>query len=163
MNKQGHEVARLRDEDTGNLHVIAVRRPRTHNGEYALIFQEPLLHLLKVGKSLTRSELLVWTLLTARMTYPNVVESTITRLAEDVDRERSVVSKALKALQAREMVLRVGPGRFLVDPRLAFRGRAGQRDDALKDWHERWDRRRGAECDRSAGDDNPDSVLPDAC
>lgn len=131
-------MPKLRDVDSGELHIVGVMKKPLHKQPFTMIFREELAAL--ITDSSTQLSALQWKLLMyliAIVEYENAADLSITDLAKAIRHDRSSVSRALRDLEALELIHRepsrgTRPRRILLDPRLVFRGREPQRAQMLK-------------------------------
>lgn len=138
-----HTARALVDLETEEIVHVAFPRVRRHHQPFTLLFGDALLALLSTegrrdeqDKPMRPVHWRVLLYLLASMGYENRLERYVSEIADDLDNDRSTVSKALQSLEDRDL-LYVEPrrsGRPLVihvHPALAFRGKPGQRAAVL--------------------------------
>ena len=129
---------RLRNEETGQLHIVAKVRYAKHSEPFTILFREEMVALLSgVGSTMSGSEWKLFLYLLAQMDFGNSIERHIKELAEGLVCDRSSVSRALPRLEELGLIRRddaVGnrPRRIVVDPHVAFRGTVKQRDEVMR-------------------------------
>lgn len=130
-------MPRLRDVDSGELHIVGVMKRRLHKDPFTMVFCEELAALITdADAQMSQLQWKVLMYLIAVVEYENAVDITITDIARAIGHDRSSVSRALRRLEALDLVHRVtGRGtrrQILLDPHLVFRGREPQRAQMLK-------------------------------
>lgn len=142
-----HTARILRDVETEEVVHVAFPKVRRHHQPFTLLFGDAMLGLLRSeGRTDTENKPMRpvdWQLLlyvVASAEYENRLERYVTEIAEELDKDRSTISRALQSLESRELIYVEPrrPGRPLtihLHPALAFRGKAGQRAAVL---HEQW-------------------------
>jgi hypothetical protein len=135
----------LQDVETEEVLHVLTPKIRRHRQPFTMIFCDALLALLctegrrdEDDSGMTLVHLRVLLYLLGSTEYENRLERFVTEIADDLDHDRSTVSKALDFLEERDLIRRTsgGPGRpFMIDvhPALAFRGKAGQRAAVLRE------------------------------
>ena len=139
----------LQDVETEEVLHVLTPKIRRHRQPFTMIFCDALLALLSTegrrdedDSGMTLVHLRVLLYLLGSTEYENRLERFVTEVADDLDHDRSTVSKALDFLEERDLIRRTsaGTGRpFTIDvhPALAFRGRTGQRARVLRElWSE---------------------------
>lgn len=114
-----------------------------HSGGFFMGYQEALARVID-SPDLTDGELRVLFKLLTRLEYNSVVLVNVSELAREMSRDRSGVSRSLKALVDRGVLLR-GPkmGRtssYMLNPELAFVGSAPDRARAQRIYDRRLER-----------------------
>lgn len=137
----------LQDVETEEVLHVLTPKVRRHRQPFTMVFCGALLALLCTeGRRHEDDDPMrpvhwrVLLYLLASTEYENRLDRFVTEIAEDLDNDRSTVSKALDFLEERHLIRKTsnGPGRpFTIDvhPALAFRGKAGQRAAVL---HQLW-------------------------
>ncbi len=135
----------LQDVETEEVLHVLTPKIRRHGQPFTMIFCDALLALLctegrrdEDDSGMTLVHLRVLLYLLGSTEYENRLERFVTEIADDLDHDRSTVSKALDFLEERNLIRRTsaGSGRpFMIDvhPALAFRGKAGQRAAVLRE------------------------------
>jgi hypothetical protein len=137
----------LEDVETGEVIHAVFPRVRRHRQPFTMVFCDALLALLHsegrrhegdTGMTLVHLRVLLYIL--GSSAYENRLERFVTEIADDLDHDRSTVSRALDFLEERDLIRRTSTGQgrpFTIDvhPALAFRGKAGQRAAVL---HAHW-------------------------
>ena len=140
----------LQDVETEEVLHVLTPKIRRHRQPFTMIFCDALLALLcsegrrnEDDSGMTLVHLRVLLYLLGSTEYENRLERYVTEIADDLEHDRSTVSKALDLLEERDLIRRTsaGAGRpFTIDvhPALAFRGKAGQRAAVLREqWADR--------------------------
>jgi DNA-binding transcriptional ArsR family regulator len=135
----------LQDVETEEVIHVLVSQPRRHCQPFTMVFCSAFLALLCTdgrrhedddGMRPVHWRVLLYLL--ASVEYKNRLDRFVTEIADDLGNDRSTVSKALDALEERQLIRKTsnGQGRPLtidVHPALAFRGKAGQRAAVLRE------------------------------
>ncbi len=135
----------LQDVETEEVLHVLTPKIRRHRQPFTMIFCDALLALLctegrrdEDDSGMTLVHLRVLLYLLGSTEYENRLERFVTEIADDLDHDRSTVSKALDFLEERDLIRRTSAGArrpFVIDvhPALAFRGKAGQRAAVLRE------------------------------
>lgn len=135
-------VKKVRDVETGELHVVGIVRKERHKELFTMMFTKPLLEALdRKNAKLTALELRVLLTLWAECDYGNTIEFLVKDLAADAGGHRVDVGRAVKQLEQWDFLRRTGgrrggEGRYLLNPDLTFRGLPKQRRQAQAAWRE---------------------------
>lgn len=130
---------KVRDVETGEVHLVAFPKRRRNQGGFVMVWQEALRAAASPGLTPTEFQVLVQLLVECQ--FENWVELYITDLAKAVKRDRGQVGQALKELE-RLHYLRTVEGRrgrkklYQLNPEFAFMGRPTQREEARRQWKE---------------------------